>query len=235
MRLFENADAVALDKPAGVSLATSSAPGRSEKDAVDRLARACGEGTGTGWRLVHRLDVGTTGVVLLARNEASHRALAGMFQQGRARKTYRALTWSCPEPLEGVFEDPLGRDPRDGRRMAVRRDGKRAATRYAVLERFPAVTDLRLFPETGRTHQIRVHLAAHGCPVAGDDLYGAATRWESVEAPPLRRALAQLTRPLLHAERLEIVDMGIDVQAPLPSDYLRCLEAARSLNTISSR
>ena len=228
MRLFENEDAVALDKPAGVSLATSGAPGRSERDAVDRLAAACGEGTGTGWRLVHRLDVGTTGVVLLARSEAAHRALAAAFQQRRARKTYRALAWSCPEPPEGTFEDPLGRDLKDGRRMAVRRDGKRAATRYAVLERFASLADLRLSPETGRTHQIRVHLAAHGCPVAGDDLYGSATRWQSVEAPALRRSLAQLTHPLLHAERLEIPGMGVDVEAPLPGDYLRCLAAARA-------
>jgi 23S rRNA pseudouridine1911/1915/1917 synthase len=235
MRLFENADAVALDKPAGVSLATSSARGRSEQDAVARLAEACGEGSGIGWRLVHRLDVGTTGVVLLARSEAAHRSLTACFQEGRVRKTYRALTWSCPSPPEGVFEDPLGRDPRDGRRMAVRRNGKRAATRYMVLERFPGLSDLRLSPETGRTHQIRVHLAAHGCPVAGDDLYGVATRWRNVEAPSLRRALAQLTHPLLHAERLEIADLGIDVEAPLPSDYLRCLEAARSLSTTKSQ
>jgi len=228
MRLFENADAVALDKPTGVSLATSSVPGRSNADAVARLAAACGERADTGWRLVHRLDVGTTGVVLVAKNEAAHRALAACFQQGRARKTYRALVWSCPEPPEGVFDDPLGRDPKDGRRMAVRRDGKRAVTRYALLERFPVLADLRLFPETGRTHQIRVHLSTHGCPVAGDDLYGSATRWQSVAEPALRRALAQLTHLLLHAERLEIPEMGIDVEAPLPPDYLRCLASART-------
>jgi len=228
MRLYETAEAVVLDKPAGVSLATSQAPGRSAKDAVARLTAACGEGAETGWRLVHRLDVGTTGVVLLAKSEAAHRVLAAAFQEGRARKTYRALVWSCPEPLEGVFEDPLGRDPRDGRRMAVRREGKRAVTRYAVLERFASLADLRLSPETGRTHQIRVHLSVHGCPVAGDDLYGSATRWQSVEAPALRRALAQLTHPLLHAERLEIPEMGIDAEAPLPADYLRCLAVART-------
>jgi 23S rRNA pseudouridine1911/1915/1917 synthase len=228
MRLFETAEMVALDKPAGVSLATSRAAGRSERDAVDRLAEACGEGAGTGWRLVHRLDVGTTGVVLLAKSETAHRALTDAFQQGRVRKTYRALTWSCPEPPQGLFEDRLGRDPRDGRRMAVRRDGKRATTGYSVLERFQALADVRLAPETGRTHQIRVHLAAHGCPVAGDDLYGDATRWQSVGAPALRRALAQLTHLLLHAERVEIADMSLVVEAPLPPDYLRCLEAARA-------
>jgi len=224
MRLLESGDAVALDKPAGVSLATSRSRGRDE-DAVERLTAACGEGAKTGWRLVHRLDVGTTGVVLLAKNEEAHRALAACFREGRVRKTYRALVWTCPEPAEGVFEDPLGRDPRDGRRMAVRPDGKRAATRYAVLARSPELADLRLFPETGRTHQIRVHLSAHGCPIAGDDLYGDALRWRSVGEPALRRALAQLTRPLLHAERLEIPEMGLDVASPLPADYVRCLIA----------
>jgi 23S rRNA pseudouridine1911/1915/1917 synthase len=228
MRLFENADAVALDKPAGASLATSSAPGRSPLDAVARLAAACGETADSGWRLVHRLDVGTTGVVLLAKSEAAHRALSACFQEGRAHKTYRALVWSCPEPQEGLFEDPIGRDPMDGRRMAVRRGGKRAVTRYAVLERFASLADLQLSPQTGRTHQIRVHLSAHGCPVAGDDLYGTATRWQTVEAPALRRALAQLTHPLLHAERLEIPEMGIEVEAPLPAGYLRCLASARA-------
>jgi len=228
MLLFETPEVVALDKPAGVSLATSRSPDRSEEDAVARLTAACGEGVGTGWRLVHRLDVGTTGVVLLARSEAAHRALTACFQQGRARKTYRALVWSCPEPREGIFDDPLGRDPRDGRRMAVRPGGKRAVTRYAVLERFAALADLRLSPETGRTHQIRVHLNAHGSPIAGDDLYGDVTRWESVADMALRRSLARLIRPLLHAERIEIPSMGLDVSAELPADYVRLLETLRS-------
>jgi 23S rRNA pseudouridine1911/1915/1917 synthase len=228
LRLFESPDAIALDKPAGISLATPGSSGKAETDPVARLAAACGERANPAWRLVHRLDVGTTGVVLLAKTASAHRALVECFQRGRVRKTYRALVWSCPEPPEGVFKDSLGRDPNDGRCMAVRAGGKPAATRYSVLERFPALADLRLSPETGRTHQIRVHLSAHACPVAGDDLYGSATRWESVAEPVLRRALAQLTHPLLHAERLEIPEMGIEVEAPLPADYRRCLEAARA-------
>jgi 23S rRNA pseudouridine1911/1915/1917 synthase len=227
VKLFENADIVVLDKPDGVSMATSSAAGRSEADVLARLLAACAERPDGGLRLVHRLDVGTTGVALLAKTDAGHRALTRAFQAGGARKTYRALVWGHPEPAEGLYEDPLGRDPKDGRRMKPRREGKRAQTRYRTLERFPALADLALFPETGRTHQLRVHLAAHGHPIAGDDLYGSGRRWESVREPRLRRALAQLTRPLLHALRIEVPEMGLDVSAPLPADYLRLLEALR--------
>jgi 23S rRNA pseudouridine1911/1915/1917 synthase len=226
MKLFESVEVLALDKPPGLSMATSTAPGRSEKEIVARLLAACAERPDTGLRLVHRLDVGTSGVVLLARTEAAHRALQAALQGGRAHKTYRALVWGKPGP-EGVYADPLGRDPRDGRRMAVRPGGKRAVTRYRSLEAFADVTDLALTPETGRTHQIRVHLTAHGHPIAGDDLYGDVRRWEKLKDPAARRALALLTRPLLHAERIEILEMGLDVSAPLPDDYIRTLEALR--------
>jgi len=230
--LFENEDILALDKPAGVSMATSAAAGHAESDVLARLLTACGEPAHGGLRLVHRLDVGTSGVVLLARTEAAHRSLSEAFQNRRARKTYRALVWGQPEPADGLYEDPVGRDRKDGRRMSVsgQKGAKRAATRYRTLERFPDLADLALSPETGRTHQIRLHLAAHGHPIAGDDLYGRGTRWESVRDAALRRALAQITRPLLHAERLEISEIGFDVAAPIPTDYVRVLEALRALS-----
>ena len=103
--------------------------------------------------------------------------------------------------------------------MKVRAGGKPAVTRYRTLARLSSVADLVLAPETGRTHQIRVHLAAHGHPIVGDELYGGATRWRGVRIPSHRRALAAAERPLLHAERLEIPEMGIDVAAPIPDDY----------------
>ena len=223
--LFEDADVLALDKLAGVSMATSSAAGSSEGEVVARLLSACGRPPDASLRLVHRLDVGTSGVVLLARGDAAHRTLSAAFQEGRVRKTYRALVWGRPSPAAGVYEDPLGRDVRDGRRMAVRKDGKRAVTRYRTLASVQSLADLEIQPETGRTHQIRVHLSAHGHPIAGDDLYGAATRWRTVANPLARSAIAKLTRPLLHAGRIEIPDMSIDVAAPLPDDYARLLEA----------
>ncbi len=227
MKLFENAEVLALDKPPGLSMATSAGPGRSEAEIVARLLAACAEKPDADLRLVHRLDVGTSGVVLLARTEAAHRALQAALQGGRAHKTYRALVWGRPLPSEGIYEDPLGRDPRDGRRMAVRPVGKRAATRYRTLTALADFTDLALVPETGRTHQIRVHLTAHGHPIAGDDLYGNVTRWEKLKDQAARRALALLTHPLLHAERIEISEMSLDVSAPLPDDYVRTLEVLR--------
>ncbi len=223
-RLFENADIVALDKPPGVSMATSTREQKSAARAVARLLEACGEDPDEKLLLVHRLDVGTSGVVLLARSDEAHRALSRAFQSRETKKTYRALAWGHPVPAKGVYDDPLERDPRDGRKMKVARgEGKAAVTRYETLSRLPSVADLRLFPETGRTHQIRVHLSAHGHPIVGDDLYGGATRWRGVRDPRRRKDLAAVTRPLLHAERIVIAAMGIDVAAPLPEDYGRLI------------
>ena len=228
MRLFENDLVVALDKPAGVSMATSTREEKSAARAVARLLEACGEDPETPLLLVHRLDVGTSGVVLLAKSDEAHRSLSRAFQSRAARKTYRALAWGRPAPAGGVYDDALGRDPKDGRRMRVdRKGGKSAITRYETLARLPSIVDLRLFPETGRTHQIRVHLSAHGHPIVGDDLYGGATRWHGVRDPKWRRALASVRRPLLHAERIAVADLGIDVAAPLPADYAAVLAATR--------
>lgn len=215
---------LALDKPPGVSMATSAR--RSEADTVAALLKACGAGEEAGLlRLVHRLDVGTSGVVLLARDADTHRALTRAFQEREAKKTYRALVWGRPVPASGTLDSPLGRDPKDGRKMAVREGGKPARTGYRTLRRFAGVADLELTPETGRTHQIRVHLSAKGHPIVGDDLYGGATRWRGVRDPGLRRALAAVGRPLLHAARLVVPSMGIEVEAPLAADHLAALAA----------
>ncbi len=217
--LFEDADVLAVDKPSGVSMATSARAGVADA-AVRRLLAACGEEARDPLPLlVHRLDVGTSGVVLLAKNDVAHRALSRALQQRTAQKTYRALVWGHPVPARGRIELPLARDPKDGRKMRVERDGKPSVTNYETLRRFTGLADLRLSPETGRTHQIRVHLAAKGHPIAGDDFYGGATRWRGVRDAALRAALRRLARPLLHAERIVIEEMGIDVEAPLPEDY----------------
>lgn len=227
MSLAETAEVLVLDKPPGVSLATSSHPEKSAQSAVSRLLEACGERRDETLLLVHRLDVGTSGVVVLAKTPSAHRALSRAFQSGAVRKTYRALVWGHPRPADGAFEDPLGRDRKDGRKMRVRADGKRAVTGYRTLARLPSVADICLVPETGRTHQIRVHVSAHGHPIVGDDFYGGATRWRGVRNPALRRALAAVARLLLHAERIEIPELRIDVAAPLPEDYQRVLNALR--------
>jgi 23S rRNA pseudouridine1911/1915/1917 synthase len=222
--LLSSDDVLALAKPPGVSMATSSRAGKSQDEVVSRLLGEAGLRAGPLF-LVHRLDVGTSGVVLLARSAASHRALSLAFQERGVRKTYRALVWGHPVPSRGVLDSPLARDPKDGRRMRTATVGKRAVTRYATLRRSAGVADLELLPETGRTHQIRVHLAAKGHPVVGDDLYGGARRWRGVRERRLREALAEVTRPLLHAARIEIPALGLDVAAPLPEDYEAILSA----------
>jgi 23S rRNA pseudouridine1911/1915/1917 synthase len=221
--LYEDDRFVALDKPPGVSMATSSRPGRAERDIVVRLLAAAGESPRELF-LVHRLDVGTSGVVLLAKTSEAHRALSRALQERRVGKRYRALVWGHPVPARGLLDAALARDPKDGRRMRVDAAGKPARTRYETLRRYRSLADLALAPETGRTHQIRVHLAARGHPVAGDDLYGAANRWRGLKEPALRRALQALARPLLHAERISAPELGLDVAAPLPGDYRAVLE-----------
>ena len=110
-RLFESSDVVALDKPAGVSMATSTREEKSAARVVERLLKACGEGPGEPLLLVHRLDVGTSGVVLLAKSDEAHRALSRAFQSRAAKKTYRALVWGHPVPARGVYRGLAGPRP----------------------------------------------------------------------------------------------------------------------------
>ena len=228
MVLFENDDVLALDKPPGVSMATSSKEGKSAEDAVRRLLAACGVDPPDPLPLlVHRLDTGTSGVVLFAKTPAAHRALSLSFQERHALKTYRALVWGHPVPAKGSIDRALSRDPKDGRKMRVSGDGKPSVTRYATLARFSSLADLSLAPETGRTHQIRVHLSAVGHPIVGDDFYGGASRWHGVRGRALREALAGIARPLLHAERIVVEELGLDVEARLPGDYERILALLR--------
>ncbi len=219
------AELAVVAKPPGLSLQTSR---REPEAAVGRLIAALPEeerrrlGAGP-LLLVHRLDVGTSGLVVVARSPEAHRALARAFAERRVEKRYLALVWGRPRPGRGVYDAPLAPDRRDRRRMRADPAGRRAVTRYAVRAVGPQVSLVELAPETGRTHQIRVHLAAAGHPVVGDDLYGGP-RHHGVRDAALRRLLAP-PHTLLHAWRLRLQGPAgeLDLVAPLPRAFAAAL------------
>jgi 23S rRNA pseudouridine1911/1915/1917 synthase len=170
--------------------------------------------------LVHRLDRETSGVTVLARTPASARRLSEDFRDGRPEKTYLALCARAPVPPEGRLDAPLGKDPRVPGRRAVRPDGEAAATRYRTLAVGPGgVALVEARPETGRTHQIRAHLAHLGAPILGDARYGG----------PRMVGEAAIPRVMLHALRLALDHPGtgarLVLEAPVPGD-LEALRAA---------
>ncbi len=226
-----------FDKPAGLSLAT---PRSAPAAAVERLVRALParereQVTGRELHLVHRLDEPTSGLVLVAFDADQHRELVAAFSERRVVKVYLALVWGRPRPPRGTYAQPLGPDRADRRRMKVDAAGRSAATDYRVLAVGDHVSLLALWPRTGRTHQLRVHLAAAGHPIVGDDLYGGP-RHHGIRAEKLRQALDP-GRALLHAWRLELPapkrsrrDAGTleptRFEAPPPADFRSTLEAS---------
>lgn len=183
--------------------------------------------------IVHRLDRDTSGVIVVARTDAAHHALARQFEQRTVSKTYLAITQGRPQLDRDEIDMPIGIHPYQRERMAVRRDhptSREAVTRYEVLERYPGAALVRVTPRTGRTHQIRVHLAAIGCPVLCDGLYSGRSLIEPSflglpPGPPL------LARQALHAERLgfahPLTGEPREFRAPLPEDLERLLAALR--------
>jgi 23S rRNA pseudouridine1911/1915/1917 synthase len=168
--------------------------------------------------IVHRLDVGTSGLLVVARSATAYERLVDDLSAHRVERGYRALVWGWPEQPVGIVDAPIGRDPRDPLRMAVTADGRPARTRYEVLARFrepAAVTLVACRLETGRTHQIRVHLAALGHPVVGDAAYGGS-----------RSALTP-ARPMLHAAELAfdhpVTGEHLTFTSALPADLERIL------------
>ncbi len=184
--------------------------------------------------IVHRLDRDTSGVIIVARNESAHHALAKQFEQRTVTKTYLAITQGQPQFDADQIDLPIGIHPYQREKMAVRRDhptSREAVTRYEVIERFHGAALVRVAPRTGRTHQIRVHLAAIGTPVLGDVLYSGRGVIEPMlfglpEGPPLLR------RQALHATALEIdhpvTGERMRFESPLPPDMERTLAALRT-------
>ena len=206
--LFEDRHLIVLDKPAG--LVVHPAPGNLDGTLVNALLAHAGDdlpGIGGEKRpgIVHRLDKDTSGVMVVAKSEVAHHALSRLFAERDLDREYLALVWGLPVPTTGLIEGAIGRHPVDRKRMAVvTRGGKAAATRYAVERGWgAAVSLLRLRLMTGRTHQIRVHLAQLGHPVVGDPVYLRRTPGAARLLPQsVRENLLAFPRQALHAATL---------------------------------
>jgi 23S rRNA pseudouridine1911/1915/1917 synthase len=205
--LFEDDDLIVLDKPAG--LVVHPAPGSPDHTLVNALLAHCGDslpGIGGERRpgIVHRLDRDTSGVMVVAKTETALATLSAAFAARTIDRTYLALVWGLPKPAAGDISGAIGRDPRDRKRMAVTAGGKPALTRYRTLKAWGtalALLECRL--ATGRTHQIRVHLAKQGHPLVGDPVYLRRVPATSRELEgPRRSLLLDFPRQALHAARL---------------------------------
>jgi 23S rRNA pseudouridine1911/1915/1917 synthase len=224
--VYEDDDILIVDKPAGLVVHPS--PGHDSGTLVNALlGRGGPEAFGgiAGVRrpgIVHRLDRDTSGLLMVARNDAAQASLMTQLKARRIKKTYLALVHGSVAAAVGRIEAPIGRDPKHRTRMAVVPDGRQATTGYRVRERFPAWTLLELDLVTGRTHQIRVHLDAIGHPIAGDPVYGTGTS---------RRGPDGLGRLFLHAWRLELTGPTsgrlIRAEAPLPTELESVLDGLR--------
>lgn len=218
--LFEDSDILVVNKPAGMFVHPS--PGHEKGTLVNAILGHCPSMAGVGSAerpgIVHRLDQDTSGVMVLAKTRRAYLALRRQFEShAGVKKTYLAILHGAPSPREGTLDNLIGRKPWDPKRMAVvEKDGQRAVTHWQVLGKHGPIALVQFDIETGRTHQIRVHAAALGHPVAGDPLYGDAA---------LDRRLAHCPRrTLLHAVELQfahpITGEKLDFIAPPPADIV---------------
>ncbi|WP_144276400.1 RluA family pseudouridine synthase [Demequina sp. NBRC 110053] len=223
--VYEDADLIVIDKPVGVAAHPS--PGWSGPTVVGALASmgvtVAQAGPAERQGIVHRLDVGTSGLMVVARSVPAYSALKAAFKERTVEKVYHAIAQGHLDPTAGTIDAPIGRHPSSDYKFAVVQDGRPSITHYEVLEMFPAASLLEIHLETGRTHQIRVHMAAMRHPLVGDLTYGAD--------PTLARRL-DLSRQWLHARELAFehpVDRGeVRVTSEYPDDLAAALEQLRS-------
>ncbi len=233
--LFEDAALIVIDKPPG--LVVHPAPGNPDRTLVNALLAHCGEAlTGIGGErrpgIVHRLDKGTSGVMVAAKTQAAHAGLVASFAAREIERAYLAVVWGLPEPRSGEIAGNIGRSPRNRKKMAVlQRGGRPARTRYRVLEALAdgqaSLVECRLL--SGRTHQIRVHMAAHGHPLLGDPLYGRAGGPRARRlAGPAQTALEALGRQALHARTLgfrhPVSGEALRFESEIPLDIKRLID-----------
>jgi 23S rRNA pseudouridine1911/1915/1917 synthase len=249
--LFEDRDIIVLDKPAG--LVVHPAPGNPDRTLVNALLAHCGSEFGDGSLtgiggvlrpgIVHRLDKDTSGVMVAAKNADAQASLTGQFAARSIGRAYLALAHGAPRPASGRIEGNLGRSPRNRKKMAVvARGGKHAVTHYATEARFgaagtadgmPAASLLRCRLETGRTHQIRVHLGHIGHPIVGDPLYGRRLRQAKGAAGALADLLNAFPRQALHAATLALdhprSGERMEFSTAIPNDFRELMSRLEKL------
>jgi 23S rRNA pseudouridine1911/1915/1917 synthase len=218
--VFEDPDVVVLDKPAG--MVVHPAAGHSSGTLVNALLHHVKDLSGIGGELrpgiVHRLDRGTSGLMVVAKNDQAHQELARQFSDREVEKEYVALVWGVVQAGRRI-DAAIGRDPKDRQKMSTRaRRARSAVTRVTWARHYRGVSLLKVAIATGRTHQIRVHLSAIGHPIVGDPVYGGVHR----RVPANLRAVTHLERPFLHSARLSFTHprdgRRVDFDSPLPPD-----------------
>ena len=220
--VYEDDDVIVVNKPSG--LVVHPAPGHPDGTLVNALLHHCGGSlSGVGGELrpgiVHRIDRDTSGLIIAAKNDAAHQALAAQLADHTLARTYEAVVVGALREDGGTVDAPIGRCPSDRKKMAVVPNGKRAVTHWEVLERFPGYTYVRCRLETGRTHQIRVHMAHLGHPIYGDTVYGG------------KKPVPGLTGQCLHAVGLRFVHPRtgetVELSCPLSGEFQALLEKLR--------
>ncbi|WP_311590780.1 RluA family pseudouridine synthase [Trueperella bernardiae] len=222
--IFEDEDIIVVDKPAGV--AAHASQNFEGPDVLGALlasgVRLTTSGPQERQGIVHRLDVGTSGAMVVAKSERAYSGLKHAFRERMVTKVYHALIQGHPDPMSGTVEAPIGRDMRHQWKMGVRADGKHAITHYDVIEAMPGASLVEVHLETGRTHQIRVHMSAIKHPCLGDVMYGA---------DPVQAERLGLERQWLHAVKLgfEHPTTGhyIEFESPYAEDLARALTTVR--------
>jgi len=227
--LYQDEDVIVVDKPAG--MVVHPAAGHEDGTLVNALLHHVHDLSGIGGEkrpgIVHRLDRGTSGLIVAAKNDRAHEELARQFHDREVEKEYIALVWGVVQAGRRI-DEPIGRDPVNRKKMSARaRRSREAVTRIVRAEHLPGLTLARIAIHTGRTHQIRVHLSAIGHPIVGDALYGGVHRRVAHDI----RAVSRLERPFLHAAHLVFKHPAdgrrMEFTSPLPEDLQRVLEEIR--------
>ena len=221
--VYEDDDVIVVNKPTG--LVVHPAPGHPDGTLVNALLHHCGDSlSGIGGEkrpgIVHRIDRDTSGLIIAAKNDAAHLALSAQLKDHSLSRTYECLVTGNMKQDSGTVDAPIGRSSADRKKMAVVPTGRRAVTHWEVVARYPGVTHLRCRLETGRTHQIRVHMAYIGHPILGDTVYGA------------KKPVPGLTGQCLHAAGLRFVHPRtgepVELRCPLPPEFTAMLQKLQS-------